>query len=173
MFVELIATIVAGLAAAGVIMLINKTLRGRLPRWFVPIGAGAAMLLVTISNEYGWYSRTKNALPEGLVIAQTVENKAFFRPWTYVQPFVERFVAIDTLTLQTHPAQPGIRLAEVYFFGRWSPVNKVPVLADCPAHKRAALTDAFAFENNGRVSGVQWIDVAANDPVVSAICGAG
>ena len=34
MFVELIAAFVAGIAAAGVVMLVNRLLGGRLPRWF-------------------------------------------------------------------------------------------------------------------------------------------
>ncbi|MES0811396.1 hypothetical protein ABLO27_18055 [Roseibium sp. SCPC15] len=173
MFVELIATFVAGIAAAGAVMLVNRVLRGRLPRWFAPVAAGAAMILVTISNEYGWYSRTSGALPEDVVVAQTVESKAFYRPWTYVWPFVERFVAVDTATVRSHPNQPGIKLAEIYFFGRWSAVNKLPVLADCPGNRRAALADGIRFENDGAVDGAEWIAVSAGDPLVSTICGAG
>ncbi|MBO6757245.1 MAG: hypothetical protein JJ902_13020 [Roseibium sp.] len=173
MFVELIATFVAGLAAAGLVMLVNKVLGGRLPRWFTPVGAGAAMILTTIANEYGWYPRTKNTLPDEVVVAETVENTAFYRPWTYIWPFVERFAAIDTATIQTHPGQPGVKLADVYFFGRWSPVNKLPVLADCPGQRRAALADAVTFQKDGTVNGADWIKVSADDPIVSTICGVG
>ena len=37
MFLELIAVIFAGIAAAGVVMLLNRTLKGRLPRWMAPV----------------------------------------------------------------------------------------------------------------------------------------
>lgn len=171
MFVELIATFIAGLAAAGLVMLVNKVLGGRLPRWFMPVGAGAAMILVTISNEYGWYSRTKDALPEGVVVADIVESTAFYRPWTYVWPITERFVAIDTKTTREHAEQPGIKLSDVYFFGRWSPVTKLPVLADCPGLRRAALADGITFQEDGVVSGADWIKVGTDDPLVSTICG--
>ncbi|GAB4522646.1 MAG: hypothetical protein Tsb0019_24470 [Roseibium sp.] len=172
MFIELIATIVAGIAAAGAVMLVNHLTGRRLPRWLAPVFAGLAMLLMTISNEYGWYGRTKEALPEGLVVARTVDSRAVYRPWTYVVPYVERFAAVDTLSLKTHPAQPGVILAETYFFGRWSPVERLPVLVDCTNGKRAALTDAFAFENNGTVSGADWVAVPAGDPLLATICGA-
>jgi hypothetical protein len=173
MFVELIATIVAGVAAAGLVMLINRVLGGRMPRWLAPVMAGVAMLATTISNEYGWYARTKETLPDDLVVAQTVENRSFYRPWTYVLPYVERFVAIDTLSVQTHSAQPDMKLVDAYFFGRWSTVNKLPVLADCIEHRRAALVDGISFKNDGNIEGVDWVDVADDDPLVARICGAG
>jgi len=172
MFVELIATLVAGLAGAGLVMLINRLLGGRLPRWFAPVAAGAAMLVTTIANEYGWYERTRNTLPDEVIVAQTVENQTFYRPWTYVVPFVERFVAVDMASLQTHPAQPGLRLVETYFFGRWSPVNKLPVLADCTALRRAPLIDGVGFDDSGVISGVTWTHVSAEDPIVATVCGA-
>lgn len=171
MFVELIAAFVAGVAAAGLVLLLNRVVGGRLPRWLAPVAAGLAMIVTTISSEYGWYSRTRDALPDGFVVAQTVENRTFYRPWTYVQPFVDRFAAVDRETLRSHPQRPQERLAETYFFGRWAPVNKLTVLADCAGHRRAALADAVSFEADGTVAGADWVPVAEEDPLLSAICG--
>ena len=39
MFIELIAVIFAGLACAGMAMLLNRVTGGRLPRWIVPVAA--------------------------------------------------------------------------------------------------------------------------------------
>ena len=50
MFLELIATVFAGLAMAGVVMLVNRTSGGRLPRWTAPVAAGLAMITATVSN---------------------------------------------------------------------------------------------------------------------------
>lgn len=171
MFLELIATFFAGVAAAGIVMLLNKVLGGRLPRWFMPVAAGAAMIATTISNEYSWYPRTAGNLPEGLVIAETVESKAFYRPWTHAKPYIERFVAVDTATIRTHPDQPSFKLADVYLFGRWSPISKLPVLADCTEMKRAALTDAISFEEDGTVTGAEWQRPDAGDAILKTICG--
>ncbi|MCB1347837.1 MAG: hypothetical protein KDK11_04050 [Maritimibacter sp.] len=172
MFWELIATFVAGVAAAGVVLLLNKLLRGRLPRWLMPVAAGAAMIAMAIYNEYGWFPRTEANLPESLEIIDKVESRAWYRPWTYVTPFVERFVAVDRASVRTHEARPDYRLADVYLFGRWSPVHRLPVLADCAEWRRAALTDGFAFEADGSVTGADWASVAEDDAIVAALCGA-
>ena len=55
MFLELLAVIIAGFAGAGVMMLVAKLAGNRLPRWLVPVAAGAAMLGTTISSEYSWF----------------------------------------------------------------------------------------------------------------------
>lgn len=173
MFWELIATIVAGVAAAGVVMLLGKLLRGRLPKWLMPVAAGAAMIAMAIYNEYGWYPRTLATLPEGLEVVETVESRSWYRPWTYLRPFVVRFVAVDRATLRTHEAQPDYRLADVYLFGRWAPIHRLPVLGDCAGWRRAALTDGITFEADGDVTGADWADVVEDDAIVTALCGAG
>ncbi|WP_299352708.1 hypothetical protein [uncultured Shimia sp.] len=174
MFMTLVATFLAGIAAAGLVMLLNhllgKTTGRTLPRWFTPIAAGAAMIVATISNEYGWYSTTRSNLPDEFAIVQTVESQAFYRPWTYIKPFVDRFVAVDTASIRTHDAQPEMRLADTYFYGRWAPINKISVLADCANGRRAALMDAITFEEDGTVSGADWIAAPQDDPVLTTIC---
>lgn len=173
MFLELIATIIAGIAAAGIVMIANKMLGGRLPKWLMPVGAGAAMIAMTISNEYGWFPRTKAALPEGLIVVEKVESKALYRPWTYLHPYVERFAALDATSVKTHKSRPGQKLADIYYFGRWAPVHKLPVLSDCAGARRAALTDGISFGSDGQIEGVAWVKVDASDPTLAAICGAG
>ncbi|MCB1330902.1 MAG: hypothetical protein KDK28_16320 [Maritimibacter sp.] len=171
MFWELIATIVAGVAAAGVVLALGKLLRGRLPKWLMPVAAGAAMIAMAIYNEYGWFPRTQAGFPEGLTIVETVESRAWYRPWTYVTPFVERFVAVDTVTVRSHAAQPDQRLADVYLFGRWAPVHKLPVLADCAGWRRAALADGIGFEDDGSVTGADWVRPPEDDAILTALCG--
>lgn len=173
MYVELIGTLVAGIAAAGFVMLLNRMLGGLLPRWLAPVAAGAVMIATTVYNEYTWFQRTRDALPDDMIVAQTIISRAAYRPWTYIVPFVDRFAAVDTATMRRHPAQPDMRLADVYFFGRWSAASVVPVLADCKHLKRAALTDDTSFESDGSVEGANWVEVPAEDPLVSTICGAG
>ncbi len=170
MFVELIATVFAGIAAAGIVLALNKGLGGRLPKWFMPVAAGLAMIGATVSNEYSWYPRTKASLPDGLVIAETVEAKALYKPWTYAYPYVERFMAVDTATIRKHDAAPSHRLVDIYLFGRWSPVSKLPILADCETRRRAALTDAISFESDGIVTGAEWLTPPEGDNMLATIC---
>lgn len=171
MFLELIAVIFAGIAAAGVVMLLNRTLKGRLPRWMAPVAAGLAMIGVTIASEYGWYTRTKAALPEGLEVAETVENRSFYRPWTYAVPYVDRFAAIDTATMKSHAAHPQVYLAEVYFFGRWAPVSKRPAVLDCGKWRRALVAGNAGFSGNSLPKGLDWIAGGPDDALLTTACG--
>ncbi|WGW02387.1 hypothetical protein [Tropicibacter oceani] len=164
MFLELIAVFVAGFAGAGIMLMLSKGTGGRLPRWIVPVAAGLAMLAAAISNEYSWYGRTASSLPEGLVVAQTVENRAFWRPWTYVVPMTDRFVAVDKVNIQTNANDDRLFLTSLYFFGRWRPVKSVEVMIDCAGGRRADPTF-------GDGSPPVWRDVGADDPIVFSVCG--
>lgn len=170
MFIELIGVFFAGVAVAGVVMLVNRATGNRLPKWLVPVGAGLAMLGTTISNEYTWYDRTSVNLPEGLAIAQTVENQSPIRPWTYAKPFVSRFVAVDIATMRTNPTQPDQRMVTLYFFGRWSPINSGPVVFDCAQNRRADLIDGAEFDASGALPDNAWRRVAPDDPVLLTTC---
>jgi len=58
MFLELIATVTVGIGTGGIVVLINKATRGRLPRWLVPVAAGLSMIGFTLWSEYSWAGRT-------------------------------------------------------------------------------------------------------------------
>lgn len=165
MFLELIAVFVAGFAGAGGMLVVARLARGRLPRWLVPLAAGGAMFVAAITLEYGWAGRTMASLPEGMIVAQSVDSSAPWRPWTYLVPMTDRFVAVDTRALRTNANDPALLMADLYFFGRWRPVQSVEVMVDCTTNRRAdpALGDGSA---------PLWRDAGADDPVVSTVCAA-
>ena len=171
MFLELIAVIFAGLAMGGVVMGINRALAGRLPGWLAPVAAGLAMIGVTVASEYGWYGRTVAGLPEGLVVAEAVESKSFYRPWTYAVPYYDRFVAVDVATQRSHPAKPEQFLADVYFFGRWAPLKQLSTAVDCGTGKRALVGGSTEFSENGEISGLDWISAPEGDAILATVCG--
>ena len=170
MFLELIATVFAGIACAGIAMIVNIVTGRRLPRWIVPVIAGLGMLATTISNEYTWYGRTAEQLPEGLQVAMTVEEQSWFRPWTQIWPYTKRFVAVDKATARTNENQPGQRLVDLYFFGRWSPVNQAPMLFDCIENRAALLIDGAQFASDGSVENAAWEPRAPDDPILLLAC---
>lgn len=171
MFLELIGTVFAGVAFAGVVMVLNKLSGGRLPRWAAPVAAGLGMITMTIVSEYSWYDRTRDTLPGSLEIIQEVESRAFYRPWTYAVPFVDRFAAIDTVSVRTNEQVPDQRLVDLYFFGRWAPVSKLPVAVNCAENRRANLADGAEFGDDGRLLNADWITAGTDDPVIEATCG--
>lgn len=170
MFFELIGTIMAGVAAALLVWAINRALKGRLPKWLIPASAGAAMLAATISSEYGWYDRTVATMPEGMVVAQTVEETAFYRPWTYAAPFVSRYVAVDQVSTRTHPDHPDQRLVDLVFYGRWTRTAKVPMLFDCAENRRADVVDGISFDGDGAVTDATWFALDPADPLLVKAC---
>jgi hypothetical protein len=170
MFFELIGTIVAGVVAALFVWALNRTLKGRLPKWFMPLAAGAAMLVATISSEYGWFTRMQSNMPEGFVVAETVQESQFYRPWTYAKPFVSRFVAVDQATMRTHPDHPDQRIVDLVIYGRWARTAKIPALFDCAANARADLVDGVDFGADGEVLNPEWQPMDADAPLILAAC---
>ena len=170
MFIELIATIFAGIAAAGLLMIVNIALGRRLPRWLTPVAAGLGMIAATISNEYTWYDRTAEALPEGMQIAVTIDEQSRIRPWTQIWPYTERFAAVDTGNARRNANQPGQTIADIYFFGRWAPVNKAPVLFDCTENRSALLIDGADFAEDGSVRDADWQPLPEDDPLLGIVC---
>lgn len=170
MFFELIGTIFAGVTMGLIVWALNRLLKGRLPGWLVPVSAGLAMLVATISSEYGWFARTQATMPLGFVVADAIEEQVFYRPWTYAKPYVSRFVAVDQVAARTHPEHPDQRIVDLVFYGRWARTAKVPVLFDCAANKRADIVDGIDFGADGEVLNVTWIDLAPTDPILQAAC---
>ncbi len=170
MLFELIGTFVAGGVAALAFWALNRTLGGRLPSWLMPVSAGAAMLAATISSEYNWFDRTKATMPDGMVVAQSIEDTAFYRPWTYAKPFVSRFVAVDQASIRSHADHPDQRIVDLVFYGRWTRTAKVPMLFDCANAKRADIVDGVDFKADGSVENADWRDLPADDPILIAAC---
>lgn len=170
MLMELLATVVCGFAAAGVVLLANRLIGNRMPRWIVPAVGGIAMLSYQVWSEYTWYTRTAATLPEGVTVTETFEESAPWRPWTYAVPQVNRFAAVDVAGARRNPKVPGHVLADILVFSRYLPVYLVPNLVDCPGARRANLTDGAEFDEDGRMTDADWVEVGPGDPVVMAVC---
>lgn len=166
MFFELVATFAAGIAAAGLALIAGHLSGGRLPRWFVPVAAGAAMLGYAIWSEYTWADRTMDALPDGFELLATVEETRFWKPWTYLVPQTTRFMVLDRAGVQTRADAEGVLLADVYLFARWTPPAKRPQLVDCAEGARADVSAAALADPDK----ARWRSVGDDDPLMEALC---
>ncbi|MEL6207943.1 MAG: hypothetical protein AAFR47_21935 [Pseudomonadota bacterium] len=169
MFFELIAAIAAAFAGAGLVLLLNMLTRGALPKWAMPVAAGAAMLGYAVWSEYTWYARTAGDLPAGVEVTTANEVTAFWRPWTYMAPLVDRFAALDTASIQTNDAVPDQRIADLYFFGRWSPQRALPVVIDCSRGLVAPLPSA-TLDEAGAATDAAWGAPADGDATLDLAC---
>ena len=167
MFIDFIATASAAFAAAGVVLILNHLTGGRLPRWSMPIAAGAAMLAYAIWAEYAWFPRVSATLPQTVEVAARNEGTAPWRPWTYAWPLTDYFVAVEPLPDAADAAEaPGKRVANIYQFRRWSPTRASRILFDCEGARRAELAPG---DGGAAVAG-DWQPLPATDPVLVAAC---
>lgn len=169
MFWELVATVFAGFAGAGVALIARKATRGRVPGSATLILAGVFMLAFTILSEMNWYPRQIEALPEGAVVVATNESRAFYRPWTYLSPYVNRFIAADANSTQTNPAVPEQRIVDIYLFERWQAARALRIGVDCAIPAQAPLSTA-EFAEDGTITAAQWDRMEPDDPLVQAVC---
>ncbi|GAA5077576.1 hypothetical protein N0B44_11235 [Roseibacterium beibuensis] len=170
MFWSLIATLLAGLAGAGIAMLLNRATGRRLPKWITPIFAGGFMLAATIGQEYGWYDNARATLGDVTVI-QTREQQAWWQPWTYLRPFTRGFVAYDPSETVEIGEGSGVSVVQIQVMERWQPAIVLPVLVDCGAGARAEITEEVEFAEDGTITGAEWLTVAGDDPILNAVCG--
>lgn len=170
---ELIAAVVMGVGAAGLVMLLRRLAPSLVPRFAVPAAAGIAIIGFTIWSEYAWFDRQTAGLPESVKVASAIAEPSAFRPWTYARPFVDRFVAVDLGGARRHQAVPDQVMVTLYFFQRHTPTASAPLLVDCAGRRRADIADGATFAPDGEVEGVAWRDVGDEDPLVDVVCAAG
>ena len=170
MFLELVATFVIGFGAAGIILILNWISGRRLPRALLPIGAGLAMIGFTIWSEYNWYPRTLSQLPEEVVVLIENEKTAFYQPWSYLKPYVDRFAAVDVARALRNENLPDQVIVPIYFMGRWAPGSEVPIIVDCAGSRRADMADGMEFDDQGAPVDAAWVSLEDGDPLLEAVC---
>lgn len=170
MFWDLIAMVAAGAGLAGLVLMIRKVSRGRLPSWTIPAAIGLGMLSFTIWNEYTWYPRASGALPEGVTVLSAPTSSQIWRPWSYIFPIHQRFAAYDGVSAKTSTENPAIRQGEVVIVQRWQQTRRVPIAVDCVKGLRADLVEDAAIAPDGTLSGAEWYPAAADDTLQLAAC---
>ena len=55
-------------------------------------------------------------MPGAFAVAQTVEEKQLYRPWTYVRSFVSRFTAVNQASMFKNEAHPDQRIGNLVFY---------------------------------------------------------
>jgi hypothetical protein len=56
---------------------------------------------------------------------------------------------------------------------RWQPQMVLPNLVDCAGNRRAEIVPDTEFDETGEPTNAAWLDVPADDPILSAVCDGG
>jgi hypothetical protein len=170
MIYTLIGTFAAGICGAGFVLMLRFLYKERIPKGAAPVAGGLFMLAATIGSEYSWYPNTIANLPDVIEVVTVRDQQNWYRPWTFVAPYVTAFVAIDRSSTRTNDAVPDIHLLNFYLFQRFNAVVEMPTLVDCAERNRANVIDGLEFDDDGRPVDVQWTAVAGDDALVQAAC---
>jgi hypothetical protein len=170
MLLEFIATIAIGFGAAGVVMIFNWVVGGRLPKWLIPVAAGMGMIGFVVWSEYSWAGRVIATLPEEASVVSRNEHTAWFRPWTYIWPITNRITLIDHRFTRHHEDFPHLVQTAVVLLGRWEPGRRLPVVFDCERHLRADLRENVIITETGEFEGAEWLRLDPDAPMLRAAC---
>jgi hypothetical protein len=167
---ELLATIIAGVGAAGIALLLRKLTSQRLPKYWVPVFAGLGMLTFQIHGEYNWFEHQQNLLPENVVVVRTVESTSWWRPWSYLKPHTLQFVAMDHKNTSSHQHNPDLKLVDLYFFEHRQPARRLKQVVHCALQKRVLYSDTLPLPKPGESVDAQWQPLAADDKLLLELC---
>ncbi|MBA4501068.1 hypothetical protein [Marinobacterium marinum] len=92
---NLVATVFAGLGAAGIALILRLLSRKKLPKWIIPACAGIGMLSYQIYIEYTWFDFKRSQLPETAEVVASESSSMVWRPWTYLKPMTVSFSVVD------------------------------------------------------------------------------
>ncbi|MFC4258709.1 hypothetical protein ACFOZ5_06645 [Marinobacter lacisalsi] len=166
MFWNFVATIVCGLAAAGIAMAIRAATAKKAPRWLVPVFAGLGMMGYQIYMEYNWYDQMTARMPAESVVVATESQAEFWRPWSFAFPQINRITVLDTNSITRNRANPDTVRFQLYRFrstfgGR---VSKGTWLLNCPSRELVALN------SDGTPNTDQVRRLGTDDTLLQEVC---
>lgn len=165
---NLVATAFAGLGMAGVALILRMLSRKKLPKWIIPVFAGAGMLACQIYIEYSALDLIKSRLPEGTVVLETETESMVWRPWTYLVPLKTAFTALDVKNIEHWELETGERVVRfvLYRFERHHVTQAQPrgYLLNC------ANREVIRLDDKGRPAGMPNEGLATSEQVYRLAC---
>ena len=167
MFWNLLATVICGLGAAGFALGIRAITAKRAPKWLIPVFAGLGMLGYLVYSEYTWFEHKKSLLPEEAVVVSTEEEGIYFRPWTFIFPYVTAFSAVDVKGISPVPNSEGVKQFILYRFEQTftDSVSHRPHLLNCQTRELVPLSP----EGTPNVDNLKLI--STSDSLYKTVCG--
>ncbi|MDX1598779.1 MAG: hypothetical protein R3295_08970 [Marinobacter sp.] len=166
MFWTLVATVFCGLGAAGIALGIRAATRNKAPRWIIPVFAGMGMLGYLIQGEYTWYDHKKAQLPEEAVVVSTQNEGIFWRPWTFVFPYVTSFTTVDTQSISRDSDNQNVVRFTLYRFEQ--------KMTDAVSHRihiiNCTTQELVPLGSDGRPRVDNLKLLVSGDPLLETVC---
>lgn len=171
MLFTLLGTFIAGIGAAGMVILVYKyILRRERPKAAVPISAAAAMILLQVVLDYGWFSRATADFGNDVVVVRTSEGTSLLQPLSFIIPRTDRFLAFDKASLKTNDALPGIKMGTMFQAEKDGPTTQILQIFDCINARRADWSGNMPLDSEALAQKAKWFDLASGDPLYTAAC---
>lgn len=167
MLLTLFGALAVGVLAACVAFIVRR-FYGVNARFLIPLSAGAGMLGFTVWNDYTWFSRNAEGLPETVQVARTVEKSWVVQPWTLIAPVVTRYQAVNLASVARNASAPDVARATIYLVSRFQPTFETVQLFDCAGGRRSDAADAPP--DGGLPPETAWVGVGLDDPLLSLVC---
>lgn len=164
---ELLATFIAGIGCAGVALWFRVMTRKGVPRWTIPMMAGAGMLAYQVFSEYTWYERQLSALSEQVVIVRQVEQTSWWRPWSWFAPQTFRFVAANLDSVQTNALNAEIVKVDLYLVERHQRTTRVSSAVHCGLLARADYNSSLQIPAADAELSSDWYALDQDDLLLS------
>jgi hypothetical protein len=169
MVLELIAALSAGFALFGVAMLAAALMRRKLPKWGTPAAFAAGMLFYVIWADYGWVDT--RLPPDGrYVVAEQVQTRIWYRPWSWVFPQVQHVLVLDRSFTRVNADQPDLVMTRIVRLARYVPESGFLAVFDCAGSRMAPLIEGVDLSVAGLAEGADWATLPEGDPVLQRAC---
>ncbi len=168
MFWHLIAAIVAGVAGAGIGLLLRSLTRKRVPKWIIPVCAGVGMLAYTIHYEYSWFESTEARLPEGSVVVSSEKGEMLWRPWTMQFPMPLGYTVLDGANAQIDETSQG-RVARFVLY-RFKKEHLMSTVSSGPHQLLCSERTMFRLNNTGQAKFESMTKLDVDAPLYRVVC---
>lgn len=170
MLVEIIIVICAAFAMSGVVLILSRLLRIRLPKAVIPIVAAISILAATAWLRHTWADRAASSLPEGLSVIATVPYSSVLEPWTLVRPRAGGLMVLDGRETMRHPDYPNLAVVSVLLVEPNAETIKSQHIIDCAKRRRAPVTADTTFTPEGLPKPEVWVSDEEPRALYSEIC---
>jgi len=157
MLFEIIIVICAAFAVCGVVLILARLLRLRLPKATIPVVAAIAIVASTAWLRYTWADRAAASLPDGLSVVAKLPHSSILEPWTMVRPRAGSLMILDGRETMRHPDYPNLAVVSLLLVEPNAETLKSQHVVDCAKRRRAPVTAGTTFTPEGLPKPEVWV----------------